>query len=203
MTLIIVDYKFSSLKPKSLINSNENNIFKKIIRLTAPEAKDVCNEREFERQFKSVAPLLRNFLIFKFKDEFSAEDMVQEAFSVLWQNCKKVIPAQAKAFVFKVAQNQVMSKFKKEKVAQNHIQFVVNRQQSEDPSFIMEYNEFEATIEDAINQLPDGQREVFLLNRIEKKTYNEIAEMLEVSVKAIEKRMHKALIKLRQISKDI
>lgn len=171
--------------------------------MTSQEPKDVCAEKEFERQFKSVAPLLRNFLIFKFKDEFSAEDMVQEAFSVLWQNCKKVIPSHAKAFVFKVAQNQFMTKFKKEKTAQNHIHFVVNNSKSEDPSFVMEYNEFESSIQDSINKLPDGQREVFLLNRIEKKTYNEIAELLEVSVKAIEKRMHKALIELRKISKNI
>ncbi|GAB5524599.1 MAG: hypothetical protein Roseis2KO_24710 [Roseivirga sp.] len=67
----------------------------------------------------------------------------------------------------------------------------------------MEYNEFESTITQAIDQLPEGQREVFLLNRIEKKTYVEIAEMLEVSVKAVEKRMHKALVKLRKVCKEI
>jgi RNA polymerase sigma-70 factor (family 1) len=167
------------------------------------ELEDVCNEKEFERQFKTVAPLLRNFLIFKFKDEFSAEDMVQEAFSVLWQNCKKVIPSHAKAYVFRIAQNQFMSKFKKQKTAQNHIEFVVNKSESEDPAFIMEYNEFESTIQASINKLPDGQREVFLLNRIEKKTYKEIADLLELSVKAVEKRMHKALIELRKISKNI
>lgn len=171
--------------------------------MIAEEPKDVCAEKEFEHQFKSVAPLLRNFLIFKYKDEFGAEDMVQEAFAVLWKNCKKVVPANAKAFLFRVAQNQFMSKFKKEKTAKSHIQFIVKKQQNEDPAFIMEYNEFESIIQEAINQLPEGQREVFLLNRIEKKTYVEIAELLEVSVKAIEKRMHKALLQLRKISSNI
>ncbi|MEO1255390.1 MAG: sigma-70 family RNA polymerase sigma factor, partial [Bacteroidota bacterium] len=51
---------------------------------------------------------------------------------------------------------------------------------------------------EAINELPDGQREVFLLNRVEGKTYAEIAEMIGVSVKAIEKRMHHALVHLRK-----
>jgi len=54
-------------------------------------------------------------------------------------------------------------------------------------------------LEEAINSLPEGQREVFLLNRIEKHTYKQIAEMLDVSVKAIEKRMHKALLKLKTL----
>jgi len=52
-------------------------------------------------------------------------------------------------------------------------------------------------LENAISSLPERQREVFLLNRIEKKTYKEIAELSGVSVKAIEKLIHKALLKLR------
>jgi RNA polymerase sigma-70 factor (ECF subfamily) len=46
--------------------------------------------------------------------------------------------------------------------------------------------------------LPEKQRLVFLLSRIEKMTYKEIAELLDISVKAVEKRMHKALVSLRE-----
>jgi DNA-directed RNA polymerase specialized sigma subunit len=42
------------------------------------------------------------------------------------------------------------------------------------------------------------EREVFLLNRIEKKKYKEISEMLNISVKAVEKRMHQALLVMRK-----
>ena len=171
--------------------------------LTTSDKDNVCNEKVFEFHFKSIAPLLRNFLIFKFKDEIRAEDMMQEAFSVLWEKCKQVLPSQAKAFVFRVAQNQLMSSLKKDKMQQQHIPFIVKTQNQEDPAYIMEYNEFDDIIQNAINQLPEGQREVFLLNRIEKKTYAEIAELLEISVKAVEKRMHKALLKLRSFAKNI
>jgi len=41
------------------------------------------------------------------------------------------------------------------------------------------------------------------MNRIEKLTYREIAERLELSVKAVEKRMHKALLELRKITPKI
>jgi len=53
-------------------------------------------------------------------------------------------------------------------------------------------------LKSAIAELPDRQREVFLLSRIDKKTYKEIAELSGVSVKAIEKLMHKALVVLRK-----
>ncbi|MFQ5448380.1 MAG: sigma factor-like helix-turn-helix DNA-binding protein, partial [Saprospiraceae bacterium] len=47
------------------------------------------------------------------------------------------------------------------------------------------------------------QRVVFLMNRMDKMTYAEIADHLGLSVKAIEKRMHSALVELRQILKGI
>ena len=45
--------------------------------------------------------------------------------------------------------------------------------------------------------MTEGQRTAFLLNRIEGKKYAEIAVMLDISVKAVEKRIHGALISLR------
>ena len=67
----------------------------------------------------------------------------------------------------------------------------------------MEEDEFKTRLEAAIGELPETQREVFLMNRIDKMTYNEIAEALGVSVKAIEKRMGKALKTLRSKIKEL
>lgn len=129
--------------------------------------------------------------------------MVQEAFLILWKNCEKVLPDMAKAYLYRVAQNQMLKQVDKDKVKQKHIQFIAKTTNNEDPQFQMEFSEFDLRVQNAINQLSEGQREVFLLNRIEKKTYNEIAEMLNVSVKAVEKRMHKALLKIKAIHKNI
>ena len=69
---------------------------------------------------------------------------------------------------------------------------------NESPEFLMEEKEFMDKLQNAIADLKEGQREVFLLNRIDKKTYKEIAEMLSISVKAVEKRMQLALKQLRE-----
>jgi len=63
--------------------------------------------------------------------------------------------------------------------------------------------EFDQKLQAAIGQLSDGEKEVFLMHRIDGFKYREIAELLEISQKAVEKRMHKALIKLRKIIKGI
>jgi RNA polymerase sigma-70 factor (ECF subfamily) len=41
--------------------------------------------------------------------------------------------------------------------------------------------------------MPENQRVVFLMSRMEDLTYREIAERLELSIKAVEKRMSLAL----------
>ena len=50
----------------------------------------------------------------------------------------------------------------------------------------------------AINQLNDTQRVAFLMHRIDGKKYSEIAEELNISIKAVEKRIHLALLELRK-----
>ena len=71
------------------------------------------------------------------------------------------------------------------------------------PDFELETKEFQQKLEQALAALPENQRVVFLMNRIEKMTYAEIAEQLELSVKAVEKRMHGALVELRKLTAKI
>ena len=68
---------------------------------------------------------------------------------------------------------------------------------NENPEFLMEEQEFKNKLETAINALPENQKTVFLMNRVDKMKYREIAEALGISQKAVEKRMHKALLFLR------
>lgn len=167
------------------------------------EKDNVCEQSVYERLFRSIAPDLRNFLVYKFQNVEYAEDAVQEAFYVLWQNCKEVTQELSKAYVFRVAQNQIMKVYEKSKVHRKYMDFQDNDKAEVAPDFELEYKELGDKLKVAIEQLPDGQREVFLLNRFEDKTYLQIAADLQVSVKAVEKRMHKALVKLRQICKKI
>ena len=52
--------------------------------------------------------------------------------------------------------------------------------------------------QNALSKLTDGQREAFLLNRIEGKRHKEIAALLNISVKGVEKRLYGALKSLRK-----
>ena len=69
---------------------------------------------------------------------------------------------------------------------------------AESPEFEMELKEFNDKLKSAINRLNEKNRTVFLMNRIDGLTYGEIAENLNLSEKAIEKRMKNALDELKK-----
>ena len=74
---------------------------------------------------------------------------------------------------------------------------VVEEQYSESPHDLMRYKELLQNYERALENLPEKQRTVFLLSRMDGMKYSEIAETLGLSVKAVEKRMKNALQYLR------
>ena len=158
---------------------------------------NVCDEQVFGRLFKANSKTIFNYIYYKFGNEEKAYDAVQEAFLKLWENCSKVSPEKAKSYVYTVANNLYLNVLKAEKVRLKYADKSL-KTTYEDPEFLMEENEFKEKLDKALNALPENQRITFLLHRIDGKKYAEIAEMEEVSVKAIEKRMHLALKSLRQ-----
>ena len=66
---------------------------------------NICSDVVFEKLFHKHAKDLRRFLFFKTKDIDSAEDILQDAFIKLWDNCAKVNYEKSKSFLFTVANN--------------------------------------------------------------------------------------------------
>ena len=68
----------------------------------------------------------------------------------------------------------------------------------ENPEYVLEESEFMQKYERALAKLSEAQRVAFLMNRTEGKRHKEIAEILGISRKAVEKRIYGALEKLRK-----
>ncbi len=178
-------------------------LYEKTITISPNMKNTLCNHQRFQAVFKEQAKPLYNFMYYRTGNAAKAEDLVQEAFVKLWNNCAKVAIEKAKSFLFTVGNNLFLDGVKHEKVVLKFQQLAINTNTNQSPEYLMEEKEFQARLEQAIQELTEKQRTVFLLNRIDKMTYKEIAAHLEVSVKAVEKLMHKALIKLRKLSTKI
>lgn len=163
----------------------------------------MCDEKVYQKTYFKQAEHLRNFLYYKSGNMAIAEDLVQETFIKLWQNCAKVTVQKAKSYLFTIANNLFLNAVKRDKVVLKFNNQVSRKEVKQDPQFLLEEKEFEQRLTNAISMLPEQQRIVFLMNRVDKKKYREIAETLGISIKAVEKRMHLALVSLRKIHKNV
>lgn len=160
----------------------------------------VCEKSIFERIYQQQSTELYRHFYYKFGHSVWAEEVVQEAFIKLWEKCKDVPFRKARSFLYTVANNLSLNKYKHQKVV---LSYQNNQPQSKEedhqtPEFVLEEEEFKVKLQNAIQQLTPKQRSVFLLHRVEGKSYKEIAEMEQISIKAVEKRMQNALILLRK-----
>jgi len=164
---------------------------------------NICEESVFDELFRTHSKDLHDFLYYKYGQDNNPGDLVQEAFLKLWDNCHKITFEKARSFLFTVANNQMLNELSKKKTVLNYAREKPKSHTLESPEYIMEKNEYMDRLQDAIENLTEEQRTAFLLNRIEGKKHKEIAEMLGISRKAVEKRIYKALDKIREQIGDI
>lgn len=159
---------------------------------------NVCEEETYKRIYNTHSEVINNYFFYKFGNRVMAEEAVQEAFIKLWENCRKVSFAKARSYLYTVANNLSLNKYKHQQVVLRYANIVPQRKEDlQSPEYKMEEEEFKLKLQNAIQSLTEKQRTAFLLHRIDEKSYKEIAEILNVSVKAVEKRMQKALEVLR------
>lgn len=165
--------------------------------------KNICEERIFSSIFNKHSKNLHDFLYYKFGDLLNPKDKVQEAFVKLWQNCTKVSPEKAKSFLFTTANNLMLNEVAHQKVVLKHQQTKPKHYTNESPEFLMQESEYNDKLQKALANLTEAQRAAFMMNRVEGKRFKEIAEILDISTKAVEKRIYGALKKLREDIKEL
>jgi RNA polymerase sigma-70 factor (ECF subfamily) len=161
--------------------------------------KNSCEEQVFSKIHRDHAKDLHDFIYYKFGGEHDPNDKVQVAFMKLWENCKDIIPEKAKSFLFSVANNTTLNVIKHKKVVLKY-ELKSNKSNSniQDPQFLLEEKEYMDKYQKALSNLTEEKRVAFLLNRVEGKKHKEIAEILGISRKAVEKRIYTALDQLRK-----
>lgn len=159
----------------------------------------LCDQSVFARFFSAHAKTLRSYLYFKYGNEEQANDVTQEAFIKVWENCRNIPHEKAKSFLYTVANNTTLNQIAHQKVVLNYAKNSgLTEATNVNPEYMVEEDQFREKLDKAIASLTEAQRTAFLLNRIEGKKYHEIADMLGISVKAVEKRISGALVTLRE-----
>lgn len=164
----------------------------------------LCEESYFNSFYLEHIQAANNFAFYKCGDKAVSLDFVQDAFVKIWENCSKIDFAKAKTYLFTTVNNMFLNAVRHEKVVMSYAKEAPYMDKTNlSPEYLMEEDEFKRKLLLAISSLKEEQREVFLLNRMEDKKYREIAELLNISQKTVEKRMSAALKILREKVEEI
>ncbi|HYW32895.1 MAG TPA: RNA polymerase sigma-70 factor [Gemmatimonas sp.] len=156
------------------------------------DAFDVIFRQWYEPAVRSAARILRDLGV--------AEEITQDVFLELWRR-RETLPLEssAGAYLLQSVRNRALNHLRHLQVQQRsvvHIEALT--EPAEHADVAVQAGELETAAREAIDALPPRTREVFLLSRERGMRYSEIAELLGVSVKAVEANMSRALRQLRE-----
>jgi RNA polymerase sigma-70 factor (ECF subfamily) len=163
------------------------------------------DEQVFEEIFRTYYERLCNYANTILNDMDEAEEMVQNAFLVVWEKHESLdIHTSMKSYLYRAVHNSCLNRVKHFKVRQVHGEAIKHQTDilCDDASEDLVGKELEGVINQAIDELPQQCRMVFRMSRFENLSYAEIAEQLNISVKTVENHMVKALKTLREKLKD-
>ena len=145
---------------------------------------------------------LRRYLYYRSGDQDLSADIAQNVFMKIWKKKIDVSKGNIKSLLFKMGTDEFISNYRRSKIERDYVN-------SQDFKLVHETNdqndfpEMKQKFEKALMTLTDKQRVALLMNKMEGLTYKEIAESLNLSQKAIEKRISKALSALKNNLNDL
>src|SRR5881397_302649 len=135
------------------------------------------------------------------------EDIAQQVFIRVWKSARRYVPrAKFTTWLLKITRNLVFNELRRAK-RHAHVPLQSEPGGEDHPPLKDETNpapdasllesELQQTIEEAIMQLPESQRMALVLRRYEQLSYEQIAEVLDLSVPAVKSFLFRARTELR------
>jgi len=138
------------------------------------------------------------FLLKQLGNEMEAEDIVQNTFEKLWRNRETVFFDKAKSYLFTVAYRNMIDYTRRQKfVGSNE-----NMPEQRERDFEVQLEQREV-LELGLNQLSDIQKTLILLRDYEGYSYEEMAEMTELTISQVKVYLFRGRKKLQQFLKAL
>jgi len=155
-------------------------------------------ETEFKDLFNMHFDAIRRYIYYRCSDSELASDIAQDLFVKIWEKNKQVNPLKDKALLYKMASDMLVSRMRRKKIEINYSNSIIIEKSSDLPDKDINIAQLKTSYINALSEMTENTRITYLMSREEDMKYNEIADILGIGVKAVEKRISAALEILRK-----
>jgi RNA polymerase sigma factor (sigma-70 family) len=172
-------------------------------------------DRAIAEAIQRDEPKLRSFIRRRVLDAADAEDVLQDVFYELIQAYRMMKPAeQMTAWLYRVARNRIVDLFRRKKTTS--LQDSLSREDLDAPTLedllpspdagpdaVYARELLFDAVDEALEELPERQREVFIAHEFEGRSFKEMCEETGVSVNTLLSQKRYAVLHLRERLQEI
>lgn len=150
--------------------------------------------KAFQEIFVNYGEKLFEFSFSYLKDSYVAEEIVQDVFLRIWEMREDIDEDRSfKSFIYQMTVNKVFNHMKHQVVRQKYEKYILHSTHSfgDSPEVQLQLSELDERIRSLLQKIPEQQRNVFMLSRIEGLSNPEIAEKLNLSIRTVENQIYR------------
>lgn len=157
-----------------------------------------ANTHALSQRFR---PALIAFFLRRIGNHSEAEDLTQEVLLRVAQHGASIDASRPDAYVFQIAANLLRDRGRRQQVRAAYQAGMGATEatwvEERDPDRVLQAKESLTAVLEALRELPERTRTVFVLFRLENMKQREIADMLGISVRTVEQHVVRASVHLR------
>ena len=162
------------------------------------------DEAAFKDIFEHYYPKVKMFLGQFISSQDDAMDLAQNIFIKIWLQRTNLTEIRSfGAFLYTMTRNVAIDYGRTHKIKIPLTEVDFNKKGGYESESEFYAKEIEAQVAHMIKMMPSKRRKVFILSRLEGKSYAEIAELLGISRKTVENHINLSVKELRKITKCI
>lgn len=155
----------------------------------------------FKEFYDKNQSALYSFLLSKGLDGDTAEDLIQQAFLIIWEKRGQIDPARSlRSYLFTTAYNRMLNHFRDRKDTEPDYAYELPSEGKNPEENAIE-SEAIRKMHNVLSEMPERRRSVFEYCYLQGFSHKEAAAAMEVSVKTVENHMALALKDLREALK--
>ena len=151
------------------------------------------NEQQYNQCVDLYADGLYRFIVKNLNDEFEADNIVQNTFEKLWVKREEVVYEKAKPYLFKIAYNNMI-----DVIRQNKKTVQIDVEDHDRQAEYQEYSGLYEALNKGLERLPEKQRTVVTLRDYEGYSYEEIADITQLSLEQVKVYIYRARLALKE-----